>query len=132
MLIYYCWLTVLIPEYLDGIISGLVKRGYMVGSAAQSGKPTIPPVENSPAALIALSLYMSRPPTDAKPDAKFDANTIYADVRAVLGEMSAKVFSVVIVAAGDAAWTGSNFSIPGVEKALPEPPPVKKTDPNMN
>lgn len=128
MLIYYCWLTVLIPNYLDGIIAGLVKKGYMVGSADQGGKPLIHSSENTPSVLIALSLYLSNPPKDVKSD----ANTVYTDVNAVLSEMGVKYLSVVICGAGDAAWIGSNFSLPTLEKALPEPPPVKKTDPNMN
>ena len=131
MLIYYCWLTVLIPNYLDGIIAGLVKKGYMIGSAAQDGKPILTPSEDSPATLIALSVYHSNPPHDTL-ETKFGANTVYRDIMAVLAEMGVKYLSIVVCAAGDAAWIGSNFSIPAPVKALPEPPPAKKTDPNMN
>lgn len=131
MLIYYCWLTVLIPNYLDGIVSGLVKRGYMVGSASRSGKPFIPASENSPSTLIALSLYAYNP-KDAKPEVKFDAEAVYQDVIAVLNEMSVRYLSIVICGAADAAWAGSNFSFPTPEKALPESSTAKKTDPNMN
>jgi len=100
----------------------------MVGSAAQSGKPILPHIENAPSTLIALSLYRSDPTKGAKTD----ANSIYTDVMAVFSEMGVKCLSIVICAAGDAAWQGSNFSLPIPEKALPEPPPAKKTDPNMN
>jgi hypothetical protein len=113
---------------LDGIVAGLVKRGYMVGSAAQNGKPTIPTSEDSPATLIALSLYRG----DPSKDVKVDANTVYTDVLTVFTEMGVKYLSIVICTAGDAAWIGSNFSIPAPVMVLPEPPPAKKTDPNMN
>ncbi len=124
MYIYYCWITALMPSYQDGIIAGMVKRGYMVGPAAKDGKVTTS-VENNPAALIAISVYRSEETTVSK---------IYDDVVAVLQEMKAYYYSVIISHSYDATWAGANFSLPlknkVVEKASATPTPGGKKNVN--
>lgn len=126
MYIYYCWITALLPSYQDGIVAGLVKRGYMVGPAAKDGKVTTS-VENNPAALIALSLYRAE---------ETDVNKIYEDVVAVLYDMTARYYSVIISHSYEATWVGANFSVPAkssvVEKSSAVPPPIPGSKKNVN
>jgi len=123
MYIYYVWVTALLPSYQDGLIAGLVQRGYMVGPAAKDGKVSMA-VEGCPAVLIALSVY--------KQEEEVDVKKIYEDVLAVLTEIPARYYSVVISLSHEATWVGANFTLPA--KSKKEPPPVppagKKT--NMN
>lgn len=123
MYIYYVWITALLPSYQDGIIAGLVRRGYMVGPAAKDGQVTSV-TEGCPAALIALSVY--------KQEETVDAKKVYEDVLAVLTEMPARYYSLVVSLSHEATWVGPNFSLPA--KAKPQPPPVpptgKKSDVN--
>lgn len=122
MYIYYCWVTALLPNYQDGIIAGLAKRGYMVGPASKDGQVAISK-ENCPSVLIALSVY--------KAEEEVNADFIYKDVMAILDEMKARYYSVVVSLSHEAMWVGSNFSIPVKKKA--EPPPVPPgTKSNMN
>lgn len=122
MYIYYCWVTALMPSYQDGIIAGLVKRGYMVGPAAKDGVLSIVK-ENCPAVLIALSVYKAE--TETTP------LQVYDDLILVLTEMNAKYYSVVISLSHEASWGGPNFSIPVKKKAEPPPlPPGKKSEAN--
>lgn len=121
MYIYYCWITALLPSYQDNIIAGMVRRGYMVGPAAKDGQVTTS-AENNPAALIALSLYRAEQETNV--------NKIYDDVVAVLKEMDARYYSVIISHSYEATWVGSNFSVPA--KATGTPPPVPSGKKNVN
>jgi hypothetical protein len=122
MYIYYCWVTALLPAYQDGIIAGLAKRGYMVGPAAKDGIVTVGN-ESCPSVLIALSVY--------KAEETVNANVIYDDLLAILAEINARYYSVVISLSYEATWNGSNFSLPAKKKAEPPPlPPSKKS--NMN
>lgn len=116
MYIYYCWVTALLPAYQDGIIAGLVRRGYMVGPAGKDGK-VASITEGCPSVLIALSVY--------KAEEAVTANTIYEDMLAILTEMNARYYSLIISLSHEATWVGSNFSIPAKKKA--EPPPVPPT-----
>jgi hypothetical protein len=117
MYIYYCWVTALLPNYQDGIIAGMAKLGYMVGPAAKDGKIALVK-ENCPSVLIALSVY--------KAEEEVDANKIYKDIEAVLTDMNARYYSVIVSLSHEAAWVGSNFSIPVKKKVEPPPPPPSK------
>jgi hypothetical protein len=122
--IYYVWVTALLSSYQDGIIAGMVKKGYMVGPASKDGQ-IISGQENSPAALIALSIYKS---------GETDCNAIYKDLVTLLVEMKAHYHSVIVALSTDAVWVGPNIQIqvkekPKAPEAPPLPPEVKK---NMN
>ena len=121
MYIYYCWITALLPSYQDKIVAGLASRGYMVGPAAKDGKVATV-TDNCPSVLFALSVYKEE---------ETNVNKIYEDVVAVLDEMKAYYYSVVISLSHEATWVGSNFQIPEKNKAVPPPlPPAAKK--NMN
>lgn len=123
MNIYYCWITALVPQYQDGIIAGMVKKGYMVGAAAKDGNVTSH-MDNRSAALIALNVYKIA-------DGDIPVTQVYDDLLAVLVEMKAFYHSIVVTAMGGATWVGSNIPLPVKEKAQPPPlpPDIKK---NMN
>ena|ERR1700674_2329465 len=120
MYIYYCWITALLPSYQDGIVAGLAKRGYMVGPAAKDGKVTLYK-EDCPGVLMALSVYREE---------ETNVNNIYDDVLAVLKEIKAYYYSVVISLSHEATWVGPNFQIPSKNK--PTPPPLPGTKKNVN
>ena len=122
MYIYYCWITALLPSYQDKIIAGMVKRGYMIGPAAKDGKVTTA-AENNPAALIAISVYNSNEETNV--------NKVYEDVVAVLTEMQARYYSVIVSHSYEATWAGSNFSLP-VKTGKGPPPLPGSSKKNMN
>lgn len=109
MYIYYCWITALLPSYQDGIIAGMVKKGYMVGPASKDGQ-IVSGQENAPAALIALSVYKA---------AETDCKAIYADLIMVLGDMKAHYHSVVVALSSDAIWVGSNIQLQVKQKSKP-------------
>lgn len=115
MYIYYVWVTALLPSYQDGIIAGLVRRGYMVGPAAKDGKVSCI-TEGCPAVLIALSVY--------KQEEEIDVKKVYEDTLAVLEEMKARYYSVVISLSHEATWVGANFTLPAKDKAGPPVPPA--------
>jgi hypothetical protein len=115
MYIYYVWITALLPSYQDGIIAGLVRRGYMVGPAAKDGKVSSI-TEGCPAVLIALSVY--------KQEEEIDVKKVYEDTLAVLEEMKARYYSVVISLSHEATWVGANFTLPAKDKAGPPVPPA--------
>lgn len=104
MYIYYCWITVLIPSYQDGIIAGMVKKGYMVGPAAKDGSIIIGN-SDQPAAIISLSLYQT-----IETEAKTNVKQIYTDLMSVLVDIKAYYYSIVVVLASDATWIGSNIT----------------------
>ena len=114
MHIYYCWITALLSSYQDGIVAGLAKRGYMVGPAAKDGQVSIVQ-ENSPSALVSLSIYKEE---------EINVNKIYDDVIAVLTEMKAYYHSVIISLSYEATWVGSNVQVPPKPKPVGNPPPV--------
>jgi hypothetical protein len=121
MYIYYCWVTALLPSYQDGIVAGLAQRGYMVGPAAKDGKVAVS-MENCPGVLFALSVYREE---------ETNVNKIYDDVVAILLDMKAYYYSVIVSLSHEATWVGPNFQIPAKNKALPPPlPPTTKK--NMN
>jgi hypothetical protein len=121
MIIYFCWVTALLPSYQDGIVAGLASKGYMVGPAAKDGKVTLGG-NNCPAAIIALTVYCAEETTTLK---------IYDDMIDVLTKMGASIYSVVISESYKATWGGSNFSLPAKPKANPfRPSPDTKKNVN--
>lgn len=121
MYVYYCWITALLPSYQDKIVAGLAERGYMVGPAAKDGKVSMS-MENSPGVLFALSVYREE---------ETNVNKIYDDVIAILLDMKAYYYSVIVSLSHEATWVGPNFQMTAKSKPLPPPlpPPAKK---NMN
>lgn len=99
----------------------MASKGYMVGPAAKDGYVTIVKGD-CPAALVALSVYREK---------ETNVNIIYDDVTAVLTDMNAYYYSLVISLSHEATCVGPNFQIPPKKNAHkpPLPPGAKK---NMN
>jgi hypothetical protein len=110
MKIYYVWITALTDSYQDGIIAGLVKKGYMVGPASKEGRIIAP--GESASAVITLSIYSEK---------EFDAGKLHADTAVVLSDMKAYCYSIIASGAADCAWTGSNFNIQTALEAVQPP-----------
>ena len=112
----------MLPSYQDGIIAGMARKGYMVGPAAKDGEVATGIVEGRPSVLFAISVYKAE---------EINANKIYDDVVAVLTEMKASYYSIIISLSSEAIWAGSNFKLP-TKKPPPPPPPTNPTDKKMN
>lgn len=112
MYIYYVWISAMLPNYQDGIVGGLVRKGYMVGPSAKDGGVT---TGVSPAVLISLGVY--------KPE-EIDVNVIYSDVIEVLKEIKAYYYSVVISLSTEATWSSGNVIAPAKDTEKPSPPPL--------
>ena len=104
MYVFNVFITTLIPNYQDGIISGLAKKGYMVGPADKDGKMVAD--GGSAGTLMALSVYKAE---------EIDCKKIHQDVGDVLHVEGARCYSLVVVLASDVAWSGPNFDLPIVE-----------------
>lgn len=124
MKLYFCWVTGMMASYQDGLIAGLVKKGYMVGAASSTGEVVFVNGEDEPAVLFALYIYRFT---------EVDSTRIYADVNDVLNEMKALCYSIIVTpAVAGAMWMGANFKLPPKEYAIvvdvveeepPKPPP---------
>jgi hypothetical protein len=122
MYIYYVWISAMLPNYQDGIVAGLVRKGYMVGPSAKDGGVT---TGVSPAALISLGVYKAE---------ETNVNNIYTDVIEVLKEIKAYYYSVIISLSTEATWSSGNVIAPTKDTAgKPTPPPLPPgTKKNMN
>jgi hypothetical protein len=101
MNIHYCWITALIPQYQDGIIAGMAKKGYMIGPASKDGK-LVSMGKDSPSALISISVYSA---------SVIEISKLFEDLTSVLQEMKALYHSIIIAASYEATWVGSNIHI---------------------
>lgn len=115
-LLYLVWITVLTEVYDDLIIAGMVKKGYIVSSAA-SDKKVVAKTKNSSAAVISLRIESFDP--------KVSAKMIQDDVLGVM-EGHKMFFHSVIVANGssDSCWISSNIIFEPKVPPTPTPPPV--------
>jgi hypothetical protein len=104
MYVFNVFITTLIPNYQDGIITGLAKKGYMVGPASKDGK--VVAEGGNAGTLLALSVYRQE---------EIDTHKIHQDVCEVLVEVGARTYSLVVALASDVAWSGPNFDLPIVE-----------------
>lgn len=86
----------------------------MVGPAAKDGAIATGVGDNKPSVLFAVSVYKAE---------ETSAGDIYTDVVAVLNDMKAKFYSVIISHSYEATWAGSNIKLPG------KPPPPPSTEP---
>jgi hypothetical protein len=109
---YYCWITGVLKTYQDSLICGLVHKGYMVGAAEKNGKVIVVDKDESPAFVMALSVYKLVEP------GTLSAQKVYEDVAEILLLMKAYYYSVVVSAASDCIWAGSNFALEKKEQPL--------------
>ena len=116
---YYCWITGVLEAYQNPLICGLVHKGYMVGAAEKNGKVITSSKEDSPAYVMALSVYKLVEP------GTLSAQKVYEDVAEILAEMKAFYYSAVVSSAADCIWVGSNFSIEKKNLVSKEPPDKK-------
>ena len=102
---YYCWITGVLEAYQNPLICGLVHKGYMVGAAEKGGKVITYAKSDSPAYIMALSVYKLVEP------GTLTAQKVYEDIAEILAEMKAYYYSAVVSLASDCIWVGSNFSL---------------------
>jgi len=101
MIAYYCWITALSEDCQSDVITGLVKKGYMVGAAAKDGKVVLDSVSNAPTRLIALSIYKLNDPESS-------SRKVYDDVESLLRESDFLFYSLIVSVSADSVWSGAN------------------------
>ena len=102
---YFAWITALTTDYLEGIVSAMVKRGYMVGAIDKSGKMISGGLGKPPiTAVIGLAVYRRN-------GQALTVLMVHDDLIYVMDEISAYYYSIVVSGAGEATWIGSNFSL---------------------
>jgi len=111
----------MLSSYQDGLIAGLVKKGYNVGPSSGDGNIGIG-TENQPSFLISLTLY--------KVNGQITAQSIYDDCMGILTAMKAYFYAIIVAQAYDSTWTGCNFNMPNKKTAAPPPLPPNKS--NLN
>ena len=99
---FIVWATVLTPSYTDGIIAGMVKKGYAVSSTAAKGEVVISKETNT-SAVVSLKVTSTFENSNSA--------TIYQDLMDVLNDLKAFFYSVVVTPYVDCAWCGSNIVI---------------------
>ena len=111
MHVYYCWVTALIPDYQDGIVAGMAKKGYMIGPLSKDGVVLSPGQSSS--GLIALNVYH-------RENVDVEIDKVYKDLSDVLDDMKARYFSIIVAQSTGCRWYGSNFDIvPVAEEIVP-------------
>lgn len=97
---FIAWVVVLTPSYTDAIIAGMVKKGYAVSSTAAKGDVLIAKDSNA-SAMISLKIVST--------SENADSGIIYHDLMAVLNDIKAYFYGVVVTPYVDCAWCGSNI-----------------------
>jgi len=125
MEIYFCWITVLLPDIQDDIISGMARKGYMVGPTSKDGKVISSLGENSAGSVVAITVY--------KRTGNSSAKNIYDDLVKILDEAKGYYYSVIVAASTEATWVGSNFQLPAKkESTVPSTLPSTNTNKKLN
>jgi hypothetical protein len=114
---FVAWVTCMLQAYEDCIIAGMVRKGYIVSICSIDGKLTHGTQDN-PAVIITFRCDTT--------DEKIAAKDIHTDLVAVLRDMKAMYYSVVVSALSDACWIGSNIALP----KSPPPPIPQVPEPN--
>ena len=107
------WVTCMLSDYEEGVVLGLVKKGYIV-SSADSKKMTLGTKRNL-AVVIAVNVIT----TSAEPSAE----TVHADALEILKENKYIYYSLIVSPLDKACWTTTEWSW-----SKPKPIP----DRNMN
>jgi len=118
---FIAWITVLTPRYADGIIAGMVKKGYAVSAVAGNGEILLTK-ESNPSAIISLKITSVAE--------TINSANIHKDLMNVLDELKAFYHSVIVTPYNDCCWCGSNILL---QKTVPPPiPNIKPNKSNLN
>jgi len=117
---YFVWVTAMVREYEDLIISGLVKKGYTVGPAS---KDHIPTSGTAGYASFVIALKVEPSETDT------DASKVHEVVCNVLKEKKLLYYSVLVSTPADCCWRAGNIQLPEPSPS-PSVPGAKKSDMN--
>ena len=117
---YYVWITAMVREYEDLIISGLVKKGWTVGPASKDHIPT-----SGSAGYASCVVALKVEPLETETD----ASKVHEVVCNVLKEKKLLYYSVLVSTPADCCWRAGNIQLP---EPSPSPmlPGIKKSDVN--
>lgn len=120
---YVAWVTCMLSDYETQILGGMVKKGYTVSPAAQSGVVTLG-TPNAPAVVVCFRIDSSKE--------DITASDVMKDLMDLLNEKKFLYYSVIVSALAGSTWNTSNISLPKKDPApaVPEAPPTPKS--NLN
>lgn len=98
--VYYIWITAMLSQYAETLISKMVKLGYRVGPACEG--QLIIGNSNQPSVIIALRIESN----------KASINTIYKDISNIIRSNNIFIYSIVISEATACTWNCSNIVLP--------------------
>lgn len=111
---YVVFVTALVEEYSDKLISGMVTKGYTV-SAGMPGNHTAISVEDGASALIVFNLYSGKE--------GITCDTIHEELVNLIQDEKMYIYSVVVSERSPTTFAGTNIIIPR-RTQLPALPPA--------
>src|SRR5579885_3538297 len=105
---YYCWATLILPDYQNDIIAGMVAKGYQVSPATENDKLMHSGKGKSAGYLFIIKIEIREKQLDKK-SGKIDAKVVGRDFSAVLAAAKAKFYSAIVTEAGDGWFEVSNI-----------------------
>ncbi len=109
---YVAWVTCMLPDYEDHILAGMVKKGYQVSPAAESGVVTLG-AQGGPSVVVCFRI------DSTKEDIK--VTDVSKDLMDLLNEKKFLYYSVIVSALAGSTWNTSNITFP---KPAAVPPPL--------
>lgn len=123
IVLYYAWITALTDVYDNLIISGMVKKGYIIGPAATDNQ-VVAQIKNSSAAVISLRVESCEKKT---------SKDIHDDLMIILNENKMYFHSIIIAnGAQDSCWTSSNIVFTEPKAPPPKPPASDSGNKDLN
>jgi hypothetical protein len=116
-MVYYCWVAMMLPDYANDIVAGMVRKGYSVCPATENEQLVHSKKGGGPANLLIIKVD-SREKGTAKDSAKVSAKTVGRDFSNVLANVKAKYYTAIVTEAGDGWFEVTNIELP---EASPSP-----------
>jgi hypothetical protein len=117
---YYCWATLILPDYQNDIIAEMVQKGYQVSPATENDKIIHSGKGKSAGYLFVIKVEIPDKHLDKK-SGKTDAKIVGRDFSAALDNAKAKYYSALVTMPGDGWFAVSNVVLPEESPAPAKP-----------
>jgi hypothetical protein len=101
---YYCWASLMIPDYANAIIAGMIRKGYEV-SAGASNDAILHSRNNGASHLFLVRVSLRK-------NDKTTAKKVGGDFSNVLDDVKAKHYCFMVAESSDAFYGVSNIILP--------------------
>lgn len=109
---YYCWITLLIEDYEKDILSGMIKKGYIISAGVKGDYITQTPVGKI-GSLFCIKIAK-------KNKEETSAQLISTDLLKVINNCNAKYYSIIVYEVSETHYCLSNIILP--EDPIPSNP----------